>query len=767
MTRLTELAIENFRGASSPLSIRFDATKPIAVIFGENGTGKTTIVDALDLIANESVGSIRDKSSTSIAAHSPTIGRKTSDIRVTAVSKAQTWKGEVKSSKVIVEPQPSPRIRILRRSNLQRFIEAKPADRYVELKHLIAVDRVEKAERALIDAANAAGNAANQFARDRAGSLDTLERIWIAEGSPGVDAISWAASQVVRDPSEISLQERLVQNIQRALQSLIDARKECDVARARRDDASVQLRSVLGEIETAKGLDAEQSVELSRVLERVDALFREQSDQTTCPVCEQPVVPNVLKEQVAKRLDGLREYRPLDDRRIASQRMVDSAIDRWETAADRLVQSATAVLAIGNGNRPDCSPIELPGHVRDDLQADDVETALDVAAIAEELVESVTAQRDVLSEMRGRSSSLTQSLSSIRSAERETARTVAMQGALKRSVEIVRAERHRFSQQLLNDVVEETNRLYERIHPNEGLAISRLELDPNRRASLNQQARFGSHDNVPPQAYFSEAHLDTLGFCFWLAVAKRDSVHQPLTVVIDDVFSSADSQHMTRIVEVMFEESRYFDQTILTTHHRNLRSRMLGLRGASNKVHLVDLKSFWSVERGIECQITDVSVSDLRRAISPASFDRQQAASRAGIQLERVLDALALRYQLPMPRNRSSAYTLGSLFDAVGSRLSKKLVIVSTTYPEGTGIEEVFLKIRTCEYIRNQVGAHHNEEGEEISDGTVLEFARLTLDLIETVTCRHCGQLPGKDDGIQYRCTCDDPDRTYMRPLRL
>jgi hypothetical protein len=36
----------------------------------------------------------------------------------------------------------------------------------------------------------------------------------------------------------------------------------------------------------------------------------------------------VLKEQIAKRLDGLREYRILDDRRVASQRMVDSAIDR-------------------------------------------------------------------------------------------------------------------------------------------------------------------------------------------------------------------------------------------------------------------------------------------------------------------------------------------------------------------------------------------------------------------------------------------------------
>ena len=51
--RLTELRVECFRGATNRAELQFDPAKPLVVIFGENGTGKSTLVDALDLIANQ------------------------------------------------------------------------------------------------------------------------------------------------------------------------------------------------------------------------------------------------------------------------------------------------------------------------------------------------------------------------------------------------------------------------------------------------------------------------------------------------------------------------------------------------------------------------------------------------------------------------------------------------------------------------------------------------------------------------------------------
>jgi len=46
---LQQLTIGGFRGATQLVEIKFE-DKPVVMIFGENGTGKTTIVDAIDFV---------------------------------------------------------------------------------------------------------------------------------------------------------------------------------------------------------------------------------------------------------------------------------------------------------------------------------------------------------------------------------------------------------------------------------------------------------------------------------------------------------------------------------------------------------------------------------------------------------------------------------------------------------------------------------------------------------------------------------------------
>ena len=41
MTRIDQLIVENYRGATTRLQLDFDGGKPVALVFGENGTGKT------------------------------------------------------------------------------------------------------------------------------------------------------------------------------------------------------------------------------------------------------------------------------------------------------------------------------------------------------------------------------------------------------------------------------------------------------------------------------------------------------------------------------------------------------------------------------------------------------------------------------------------------------------------------------------------------------------------------------------------------------
>ena len=60
--RVSKLTMAGFRGATAPTTIEFDTSKPVVLIFGETGTGKSTIADAFDFICNRSCGSLENYS---------------------------------------------------------------------------------------------------------------------------------------------------------------------------------------------------------------------------------------------------------------------------------------------------------------------------------------------------------------------------------------------------------------------------------------------------------------------------------------------------------------------------------------------------------------------------------------------------------------------------------------------------------------------------------------------------------------------------------
>jgi AAA15 family ATPase/GTPase len=58
---LQKLEINAVRGATKPFSLKFDKGKKITILYGENGTGKSTICDSLELLANGSLSSLSKK----------------------------------------------------------------------------------------------------------------------------------------------------------------------------------------------------------------------------------------------------------------------------------------------------------------------------------------------------------------------------------------------------------------------------------------------------------------------------------------------------------------------------------------------------------------------------------------------------------------------------------------------------------------------------------------------------------------------------------
>lgn len=784
MAKVERLVVENYRGSSTRLELNFETDKPITLLFGENGTGKTTIVDALDAIGNCSKGSLEDKSSTQARDHLPTIGKKPADIRIELTSGTSTWNASLAGNNLTTTPALCPRIHVLRRSHLQRLIEAQPAQRYEALRHFIDVDKVERSENALRDAAANAKNDLEAAVRRRVEVEEQLQKVWEAEGKPGNEAIEWAKAVAAQDTAKLEhdvQQLRLMYGTVSKAETALTELQEAQTVSTQRDAEAQQIEQ---EVALLPGVDAQQAISLAGVLKQVGQHLQVGEHPDECPVCKQGIPLDELKADIQKRLGELKQYEELRIKRDSAIRNIQVADQLVQVKKEALVTTARVLLTLVQNSEIE---VVVASGIK---QADYSELAkqsganlINVVKESEQLVgifsllkQSLLDVGTATSKQSGLINSIRVQYEQVQVNATDTVELAELQAALQEAYNTARLTRIEFTQKILDQIAGECNLLYAAIHPNEPIAISKLALDVGKRASLSQAATFQGHNDVPPQAYFSESHLDTLGFCFWLALVKRESPNKDAVVVLDDIFTSVDSQHINRIAQLITDESKHFAQVIITTHQRLWRDIYRYQHGAGKLTQMIELQG-WSLAKGISNFKTRLAVDELIASIVAAPFDRQTTASRAGVLLEAILDYLALQYRCRVARTHDGSYTLGELLDGTES-LFKKLEVhrpdidaAGKPYnpPQYTSSKAAAIsgQIRGMAFLRNQVGAHFNVAGAAVADADVQLFADLTVKLAEALSCPTCGQIPGKKTAAHFQCSCTAPLEVRLLPLQL
>ena len=137
--KLQSLTIRNLRGATSETCLRFAKDKKITMIFGENGTGKSTIVDAFSMLCEQSVFK---RNGTRIE-HSIALGKSKEDVSVELKTDNGVWTARLEGSTPIITPESnSPSLRVLRRSNVLQLVEADAAERFKALKTFLSLSGI-------------------------------------------------------------------------------------------------------------------------------------------------------------------------------------------------------------------------------------------------------------------------------------------------------------------------------------------------------------------------------------------------------------------------------------------------------------------------------------------------------------------------------------------------------------------------------------------------------------------------------------------------
>lgn len=763
------LTIEAVRGASRSTQIDFNSDLPICLVFGENGTGKSTLVDAIDLVCNGKIGSLEHRKlgrGQRREGYLPSLGRDPADVRVELKIGQVHWNASLErgAAKLCATPN-RPRALILRRPELLNFVDAEPAKQYERLAKYIAVDEIESSETALRDAVNRIDRQVSDAIRATEQARSALEKLWENEGRPGDGWESWAASEAKKEVTELTSTVEFGDDF---LQ-LVSTFNSAAVTLANTDANVVTAAATVAQTETAlaearKGF-AKATDELLRVLKDARDYFVADPGATACPVCETPKDPGPLTQRLDARIASLslldKHSQELSKANIAH----GSAVSRQNQAAISFAQSARAV-----SSRAAVSQLQEIRNLSIDWSQftqlqDESLSASDPLVITQArlfkptsdlIAPAITPRVASARKTLGQLTAIRSHIEDIGTRSRESEELTELQQRAKETLRIVQERRKAFVDDVLSRASTEVNTLYSKVHPGEKIGDLRLYLDPNERGSLKFEGKFEDLSTIPPQVYYSEAHLDTLGVCVFLAIAKQFNSSDTI-IVLDDVFTSADQQHLHRIIQMLQDTASEFNHLLITTHYRPWRDIYRYSRGPTSRVQLIELLS-WSLSRGVSHTRTKLVVDELEEVLLREPLDQQAVASKAGILLEALLDHLTVLYACSVPRRGDDMYTLGELIDAIDSRLRRALTVTLAATPPDPELPRPlapFLEaMGTMTWIRNQVGAHFRIDA-NLSDRDVRSFGEQVRDFALLLACPDCGELPkSAGTGVDRRCHC-------------
>lgn len=761
---ITKIQLTGFRGAVAPFELGFDPEKDLTILFGENGCGKSTILDAIDVVCCGTNGCLDDVSvGQNPGRYLCALGCPPAALKVTVESDGETWIGTMHRSAINVSgPVARPNVKILRRNHILELAIAQPSDRYRALRRFIDIPVVERSEAAIQEKLNDVDRGVDQFTAIRDSLSTQLNGFWEAESRPGPPktAMGWAENKVNTGITALNTRLERLNAVVGAISGATGASSNHDKRAKAHKGLKDELDAVDRDIAAAPSVRPAVAVKLLESLDKAKAYIEAEESLDKCPTCQRPIARDQLLATVTEGFMQLSELNTLIDRKQKVQNPLSVAashLQEAQTAQVSTLQQVYEATKAGDIREIVGLNIAWPAWAN---ASQNVPALLAICAQLESVLPTLASQRDGAQRDVNQFNSVKQLWRGIQEAGDSIADLNRIRTALRRALTIIRDKRVAFTQGILDGIRQEADRLFQTIHPGENIGLERLKMEEERRGSVSQTGVFHGHTGIPPQAIFSESHQDTLGFCVWLALARREAPEHTI-LLIDDIFTSADAPHLGRVIDLLRTEASHFLQVIVATHYRLWWDRC---QTAPNiqRIHIGQ----WCPTNGIAAQNIPLVTQQLRQLVDQPVLDRQAVSSKAGILLERILDDLALLYECPLPHKKQNLHTLGELLNGCSKLFSKNRLSVQINanwnvpgQPEdwqATAAAAAFDHINDLQFIRNQVGCHFNEPGMLIPDNDVRDFGSATIAFIEAVTCPNCGALATKTaaDGTHRRCTC-------------
>jgi len=759
---LQKLEVESLRGATKKFTLDFEKGKKITIIYGENASGKSSICDAVELLTKGKISSLEDKGLGKTESYWHSTGKKTTDVLVSLTSTTGQWSAKLSKSKAVVTPEVGlPRAAILRHRQILGLIVAQPKNRFDAVRPFLDIQSVEESEeslRRLVEQEKSSRITALARIEENRVAIDNF---WKTASSSEKDALSWARQEISKDTAKIQEELELLEALRTALESTMSEQGRYVDEQANLKSAE-KAHELIQERVTKERANLSEAVgDLVGILEAAKKYFHKHEHPETCPLCGSAEFVDGLPMRIEGQLSSIKSLTEALQLQATAQKNLEATKQQALKQANGLIDVAKKLailitptyLPSGLAYSSELRELAKGLTLKESAREDRLSLAMELATKAAMILTKVRSASDERKERKGFLQTLKKAVETYDSNYAVQKELDSLIPRLEQALTEIVAERQLFVNDILGKIADRVGKLYEAVHPGEGLSKISLLLDPAKRASLDILSPFHGAKDVPPGAYFSDSHLDTLGLCIWLALAELGQAEETI-LVLDDVVGSIDEPHVDRVIELLYDLAQNFQHCILTTHYRPWREKYRWGWLRNGQCHFVELLP-WEHHSGIKHGKSLPPVEDLRNLLKEAQPGEQMACASAGVILEAILEFLTHLYECAVPRRKSKP-TLGDLLPSIKGKLRTSLKIERQVLsPDGSVKYEEHLlgplveELEKIAQARNIFGCHFNELAQHLPPQDAVHFATTVLTLTDLLIDPECG-WPKSDKSGSY-----------------
>lgn len=652
--KINEINLKGIRGTKDTLKLPLNGKS--ALLYGDNGTGKSSISDSLEWFFTDKVEHLNSlEIDLKEALRNAKIdASETSDVTLSFTNnKVDATKSiYYKKTKLVSEFNNSSEDftkfytdtknenLILRFKNLTNFVDNTKTEKLKYLSEIIGFSEVSKKKEVLQKCYNSIKSEITK--QNFEGQKSNLQRVLI-------DKIGASISQEQNfidklnekiKPLNIDFEIKVIEDIDKVLTHLTNPENnKLNLELAFLENIQNNLTLLKSEIEFINSEYGKYYLEFEKIAMDVQSImqtfFKELLDsgknvitkyhkEASCPLCLQPKNIEELQSEISKRLEEIEESsKKLNDFNKSKNLVSEIALERTKRIETLLLnpninikENETLKIEIQKikdkiGAFQNASTIKVTSgeKISEPKKINLIESDFDFQA---EMSERIVKIKEVLKNnstiLYNEISSSKEAFLNIRLIEKQKNILENQQNSLKIIYDEFIKKQKEGLENFITTFSGRINEFYQFMNPNEPFQEIKIVTigEDEELNGLTIEYKYEGNWVSPPQKYFSESHLNCFGLSFFLASVIAFNKESKF-VVLDDVISSFDSTHRKKFADLIIEK---FDdyQFIVLTHEREWFENMIKPLAKKKGWYINEIK--WSEEKGTHFDETPSELKD-------------------------------------------------------------------------------------------------------------------------------------------------------------